>query len=464
MSINSYENYPLTWRPDKKKLHRPIYQSLVTQLEADILSNKLQKNTRLPSQRELADFLDINFTTVGQAYKLGLEKGLLYTSIGSGTFVSPNAFTSITISSDQVPDHVIDFGLVSSFDECNEMITPFIQAVSQNHATNGLLSYREPLGTTYQLTIAKKWLETQGVYASREQIAIVSGVQNGLAITLAALFSPGDRLAVDRYTYSNFIELAHLYHMEIVPIDFDAEGMLPELLEQECRKKAIHGIFLMPSCNNPIGFQLSAKRRQQLKEVITKQQLIVIEDDIHSFLTTYNQKTPFPSFQQLLPEQTIYLAGMTKFICAGMRVAFLVFPAKYKQNIQQAIFNINVKTSSLDAEIVMQILCSETAQDILETKSNYTKQANERFDTLFNLPRPTNPLPFYRNLPVRNDLSPETIEQAFLNKGIRVYHSHRFTTQPQHDPFIRIALSSNPLEVLTKGLEIVKKEIVYFQR
>ena len=165
MSINSYENYPLTWRPDKKKLHRPIYQSLITQLEADILSNKLQKNTRLPSQRELADFLDINFTTVGQAYKLGLEKGLLYTSIGSGTFVSPNAFTSITISSDQVPDHVIDFGLVSSFDECNEMITPFIQAVSQNHATNGLLSYREPLGTTYQLTIAKKWLETQGVYA-----------------------------------------------------------------------------------------------------------------------------------------------------------------------------------------------------------------------------------------------------------------------------------------------------------
>lgn len=88
MPINSYEDYPITWRPDKTKLTRPIYKSLIQQLEEDILTSKLQKNTQLPSQRELADYLDINFTTVGQAYKYGIEKGLLYTNIGSGTFVS----------------------------------------------------------------------------------------------------------------------------------------------------------------------------------------------------------------------------------------------------------------------------------------------------------------------------------------------------------------------------------------
>ena len=35
-------------------------------------------------------------------------------------------------------------------------------------------------------------------------------------------FSPGQRIAVDRYTYSNFIELAQLYHLEIVPIGYDS--------------------------------------------------------------------------------------------------------------------------------------------------------------------------------------------------------------------------------------------------
>ena len=63
------------------KLKRPYYRSLIQQLEQDILKNKLQKNTQLPSQRELADYLDLNFTTVGKAYKYGIEKGLLYTNI-----------------------------------------------------------------------------------------------------------------------------------------------------------------------------------------------------------------------------------------------------------------------------------------------------------------------------------------------------------------------------------------------
>ena len=84
------------------------------------------KNVKLPSQRELADYLDLNFTTIGQAYKHAMEKGLLYTNIGSGTFVSPNAFHSITISTNQVADHLIDLGLVSSFDMCNQRILPLL--------------------------------------------------------------------------------------------------------------------------------------------------------------------------------------------------------------------------------------------------------------------------------------------------------------------------------------------------
>ena len=70
--------------------------------------------------------------------------------------------------------------------------------------------------------------------------------------------------------------------------------------------------------------------------------LWVIEDDIHSFLTTYYQHTIIPPFQKLLPNQTIYLAGMTKFICSGLRVAYLVAPVHVQSKIEQAIFNINM--------------------------------------------------------------------------------------------------------------------------
>lgn len=74
MSVNSYKNNPLSWQPDKTLLKSPIYKSLVDLLQEDILSNQLIQDTKLPSQRELADFLDLNFTTVGQAYQYAIKK------------------------------------------------------------------------------------------------------------------------------------------------------------------------------------------------------------------------------------------------------------------------------------------------------------------------------------------------------------------------------------------------------
>lgn len=463
MPINSYEDYILSWRPDKKQLKRPIYRSLIKLLEEDILSGKLTKNTRLPSQRELADFLDINFTTIGQAYKYGVKKGILYSKIGSGTYVAANALDSITISTNNVANHIIDLGLVSSFEECNELILPTIQKVISSSNVAGIMNYRDPQGTDYQLTSASNWLKTQGVMTRKETIAIVSGVQNGLAITLAALFSPGDRIAVDRYTYSNFIELAHLFHLEIVPIAYDGEGMCPEVLSQECHKKKIHGVFFMPSCNNPIGFQISEQRRVELIEIIQQESLWVIEDDIHSFLTTYQQGEVIAPFQARIPKQVIYLAGMTKFICSGLRVAYLVFPETVRERIEQAVFTINVKTSPLESEIVSEVLNSEVSKKILEKKLSLTKQSNELFNAIFDCHLPTPIYSYYRCLPIRPEVPQTEIEHYYLKKGVRIFHSNRFTTQKQSDAFIRLSLSSNQLDILDKGLKIVDDSLSFFQ-
>lgn len=463
MSINLYDQYPLSWQPDRSKLTRPYYRSLIQQLESDILTHKLQKNTRLPSQRELADFLDINFTTVGRAYKYGLEKGLLHTNIGSGTFVSQNAFSSITISNHNVDNHLIDLGLVSSFEECNELVTPYLARVSQQPNVQALLTYQEPLGTVQQRQTATEWLQTQGVQATRDEVAIVAGAQNGLAVTLTALFNPGNRIAADRYTYSNLLELANLLQLEVVLIDNDEQGMSPELLAIECHKKKINGVFLMPSCNNPLGFQITAERRVALAQLFAAEELIVIEDDIHAFLTNFATPNQLPTFQSLLPDQTIYLASMAKFISSGLRVAYLVYPRIHRQVIEHSIFNINVKTSTFDAEVITQILQSDTAQAILKRKFDLTEQANQLFDHLFDQPRPTNPIPFYRTIPISSTVERDTIEHYFLEKGVRIYHSNRFTTKQQPDPFIRLALSSNHLDLLEKALHVIHQNIDQFQ-
>ena len=70
MPVNSFENYPMSWKPDKTKLERPYYLSIATMLEQDIINGSLPANTKLPPQRELADFLDLNLSTITRAYKI----------------------------------------------------------------------------------------------------------------------------------------------------------------------------------------------------------------------------------------------------------------------------------------------------------------------------------------------------------------------------------------------------------
>ena len=98
MPVNSFEYYPLTWRPDRNNLTRPVYLSLAQLLENDILNGVLRRDTKLPPQRELADFLDINFTTVTRAYTICRDKGLIYGVKGSGTFVSRVKRKSVAVS------------------------------------------------------------------------------------------------------------------------------------------------------------------------------------------------------------------------------------------------------------------------------------------------------------------------------------------------------------------------------
>lgn len=48
MPINSFNDYVLTWKPDRRRLKRPIYQSLSQQLEQDIADGSLPPGTKLP--------------------------------------------------------------------------------------------------------------------------------------------------------------------------------------------------------------------------------------------------------------------------------------------------------------------------------------------------------------------------------------------------------------------------------
>ena len=134
MPTNSFENFYLSWTPEKSKIKRPFYLTLANALEADIVSGKLASGTKLPPQRELADYLDLNFTTVTQAYNLCRERKLIYGVTGKGTFVSPLPGKT-AMQQVRHLQKVIELGLLKGFDQIK---TPIIEA-SENVLKKGYI-------------------------------------------------------------------------------------------------------------------------------------------------------------------------------------------------------------------------------------------------------------------------------------------------------------------------------------
>lgn len=75
----------LSWMPKIRKTHWPVYRAIADALESDIAGGALKPGDRLPPQRELADYLRVNLTTVTRAFKLCERKGLIYATAGRGT-------------------------------------------------------------------------------------------------------------------------------------------------------------------------------------------------------------------------------------------------------------------------------------------------------------------------------------------------------------------------------------------
>lgn len=451
MPVNDFITHPLTWHPSPERLFRPKYASLAALLEKDIEDGTLPPGTRLPPQRLLADYLDVNFTTVTRAYDICRERSLVYGVTGRGTFVAAHPGAD-----DAISRRIVDLGAVQAFPTVGaNLIIEAARDILSRDYTSRLFSYSERDGAARHRAAGAFWLNRFNVSATPDQIAVFPGVQNALSTILASFFRTGDALAVDMFTYSNLIGAANLLRIRLVPIENDRHGMLDDALELAARKHPLRGVFIMPNCANPTMTTIPQARKKALAKVIDRHNLIVIEDD--AALTSLHGV----SFSSLLPESTFYLTGNTRFISPGLRVAFVAYPLRFKEKFLTALHKFTIKSSALDAEIMSELILSRRADEILSLKLRRAAEMNRIFDRIFpELARNTGEIHFFRTVPLpHSHLSGQEIEESLLKKNVRVCHSYRFSAKRNpSESFLRISLSSTDSKTaLQKALQTVKR-------
>lgn len=455
MPVNSFDDYPMSWKPDKSKLTTPIYYCLADTMERDIKNGVLTANTKLPPQRELADFLDLNLSTITKAYKLCEMRGLVHAVTGKGTFVTPYANVP-TSTAEKVTKPRIELAIIHPFYVHNRLIRDLTIDILKKPFSEELFEYTHPLGNRGQIRTAVHWLKGFGLDADEHNTMIAAGSQNALATVLSSLFEAGDRIAVDSYTYPNFISLANLLYLQLVPIENDEEGMRGDLLESACANQNVRGIFMMPTGSNPTNTAFSAARRLEIAEIIRRRDLIAIEDDNYAALMEVRN----PPVATEAPDHCIYISGLSKPLCPGLRIAYLYVPPRFAADMERGIFSQNLKISSLNIEIATELIQSGLDVKIMKEKRALSIERNQIYHACFPAAR-TYMESYYQWLELPPSCSGRLCEAELAHQGVGVFGAERFSVGNQvKSNAVRIATcSARDEEQLRQGLEEIKKFI-----
>jgi GntR family transcriptional regulator len=78
------------------RLRTPIYAQIVDQIRWQIESGALKPGDQLPTVRQMATDLRVNFNTVARAYRILDESGVISTQHGRGTYILEEEQEQIT--------------------------------------------------------------------------------------------------------------------------------------------------------------------------------------------------------------------------------------------------------------------------------------------------------------------------------------------------------------------------------
>ena len=333
----------------------PLYQQIESYLRQGILSGSLPAETRLPASRQLANDLGVNRITVENAYAVLETDGLVYSRMGSGTYVlPPNPLLAFSKEKPGGPWplwqqslEVEDKTLKSSSTEERSRKTArqaqtisFASGIGDAHLfpaedfrkvlqtvmrRDGIaaLDYGESNGHAPLRETITHILASQGLQTRSENVLITAGSQQALSLVSQLLLKPGDVIMVENPTYSGALDLFRALGFNVVGVPVDRNGMQVEALETLLQQHHPKLIYTIPTFHNPTGTCLSSQRRIQLIILADRYNIPILEDDFVGDLRYEGRNQP--ALKALDPGgRVIYVSTFSKILMPGLRVGFLV--------------------------------------------------------------------------------------------------------------------------------------------
>ena len=291
----------------------------------------------------------------------------------------------------------------------------------------------------------------------------VTGSTQAMDLLCKALINPGDVILVENPSFLGNLQCMHLYEEQLVPVESDDHGLIPEKVEEAMRRHHPKMLYVIPTFQNPTGKTLALERRRPIAELAAKYGVVVAEDDPYRDLRYAGEALPsIKSFDR--EGWVVFLGSFSKIISPGLRVGFMAGDARILRKCTIGKQSSDVHTANLNQAIVDQFLRQNLLPaHIASICDSYREQLDAMLDELRAFPegtrytRPEGGLFVWVELPSGIDAK-ELLEQAVARHVAYVPGTH-FYCDGGHENTLRLNFSNSTIPQIHEGMAILRELI-----
>lgn len=349
---------------------RGLSSWLAGEIRTAIQHGRLRPGAALPATRTLADDLGISRGVVVEAYRRIAEEGLVTGRAGGGTTVAalPTTVHQVAAAEPGLDfDHPPALPLAGRVRDAPYDLTPGLPDLTHFPRGGWLRAERAVLSATAARDLGygdsrghprlraelAGWLgRVRGVRATPDDIVVVSGVAQALALLAGLLVADGVRTIAGEDPGSRGArqQLAH-WGVTTDPVPVDEHGLdVPAL--RRCGRSVV---LVTPAHQFPMGVVLSAQRRRELAGWAADGGL-VIEDDYdaeHRY-----DRSPVPALQASCPDRVIYTGSVSKILAPAMRLGWIVAPPAWRDRLAHAKHASDLGSPTLPQLVLAELIAS----------------------------------------------------------------------------------------------------------
>jgi DNA-binding transcriptional MocR family regulator len=179
-------------------------------------------------------------------------------------------------------------------------------------------------------------MSLERVAAHADDVVVTVGSQQAVDLVTRVFCDPGDVVLCEAPSYVGALGVFRAYECEVVHVEMDAEGLVPEALRQaiasvQAAGKRVKFLYTVPTFHNPAGVTMSVERRAEVVEICRRADLLILEDNPYGLLGF--DSDPLPALRSIDPEHVVYLGSFSKTFAPGFRVGWALAPHAVREKL-----------------------------------------------------------------------------------------------------------------------------------